>query len=43
MRDVAAAPTCGWIALRYFNVAGAGAPELGDSGVFNLIPMGSVR
>ncbi|SCE51573.1 UDP-galactose 4-epimerase [Streptomyces sp. DvalAA-14] len=26
-------------ALRYFNVAGAAAPELGDPGVFNLIPM----
>ncbi|WP_329131952.1 UDP-glucose 4-epimerase GalE [Streptomyces sp. NBC_01476] len=26
-------------ALRYFNVAGAAVPELGDPGVFNLIPM----
>ncbi|MFF8590519.1 UDP-glucose 4-epimerase GalE [Streptomyces sp. NPDC015220] len=26
-------------ALRYFNVAGAAAPELSDAGVFNLIPM----
>ncbi|AXL88601.1 UDP-glucose 4-epimerase GalE [Streptomyces sp. CB09001] len=25
--------------LRYFNVAGAAAPELADTGVFNLIPM----
>ncbi len=25
--------------LRYFNVAGAAAPELADVGVFNLIPM----
>jgi UDP-glucose 4-epimerase len=25
--------------MRYFNVAGAAAPELGDTGVFNLIPM----
>ncbi len=25
--------------LRYFNVAGAATPELGDVGVFNLIPM----
>ncbi|MCU1600623.1 MAG: exoB [Frankiales bacterium] len=25
--------------LRYFNVAGAAAPELGDPGVFNLIPL----
>lgn len=29
----------GWLALRYFNVAGAGAPHLGDTGVANLIPM----
>jgi len=27
------------IYLRYFNVAGAAAPELGDSGAFNLIPL----
>ena len=27
------------MALRYFNVAGAATPELGDVGVFNLIPM----
>lgn len=26
-------------ALRYFNVAGCAGPELGDVGVFNLIPM----
>ena len=25
--------------LRYFNVAGCATPELGDTGVFNLIPM----
>jgi UDP-glucose 4-epimerase len=25
--------------MRYFNVAGAATPELGDTGVFNLIPM----
>ncbi|WP_128818871.1 UDP-glucose 4-epimerase GalE [Streptomyces sp. S063] len=25
--------------LRYFNVAGAAAPQLGDTGVFNLVPM----
>ncbi|MDC0772643.1 UDP-glucose 4-epimerase GalE [Streptomyces sp. HD] len=25
--------------LRYFNVAGAAGPELGDTGVFNLVPM----
>lgn len=28
-----------WFALRYFNVAGAGALHLGDTGVANLIPM----
>lgn len=28
-----------WVALRYFNVAGAGWPELGDPAVLNLIPM----
>ena len=28
-----------WVALRYFNVAGSGSNELGDTGVFNLIPM----
>lgn len=28
-----------WISLRYFNVAGAGSPELGDTSIFNLIPM----
>lgn len=28
-----------WVALRYFNVAGAGWPELGDSAGMNLIPM----
>lgn len=27
------------VLLRYFNVAGAAAPELADEGVFNLIPM----
>ena len=27
------------MSLRYFNVAGAAAPDLGDVGVFNLIPM----
>ncbi|MFF7018109.1 MULTISPECIES: UDP-glucose 4-epimerase GalE [Streptomyces] len=25
--------------LRYFNVAGAGEPELADSGIFNIVPM----
>jgi UDP-glucose 4-epimerase len=28
-----------WLSLRYFNVAGAGAPSLGDTTVSNLIPM----
>ena len=28
-----------WVALRYFNVSGAGWPELGDSAIMNLIPM----
>ena len=28
-----------WTALRYFNVAGAGAPDLGDRAVLNLVPM----
>jgi UDP-glucose 4-epimerase len=27
------------VSLRYFNVSGAAAPELGDPGVFNLIPL----
>jgi UDP-glucose 4-epimerase len=27
------------MSLRYFNVAGAATPELGDPGVFNLIPL----
>ncbi|WP_028798899.1 UDP-glucose 4-epimerase GalE [Streptomyces sp. 142MFCol3.1] len=27
------------VCLRYFNVAGAAAPELSDTGVFNVIPM----
>lgn len=28
-----------WIGLRYFNVAGAGAPDLGDPAILNLVPM----
>jgi UDP-glucose 4-epimerase len=28
-----------WTSLRYFNVAGAASPDLGDTSVFNLIPM----
>ncbi|MFF3418226.1 UDP-glucose 4-epimerase GalE [Streptomyces sp. NPDC002698] len=27
------------VCLRYFNVAGAGAPELADTGIFNIVPM----
>ncbi|MEU6809888.1 UDP-glucose 4-epimerase GalE [Streptomyces sp. NPDC046831] len=27
------------VCLRYFNVAGASAPELADTGVFNIVPM----
>ncbi|MFB7913390.1 UDP-glucose 4-epimerase GalE [Streptomyces sp. NPDC056061] len=27
------------VSLRYFNVAGAVSPELGDDGIFNLVPM----
>ncbi|MEU5000071.1 UDP-glucose 4-epimerase GalE [Streptomyces sp. NPDC021622] len=27
------------VCLRYFNVAGASAPELADTGVFNVVPM----
>lgn len=27
------------VCLRYFNVAGAAAPELADTGVFNVVPM----
>ncbi|HEY2833416.1 MAG TPA: UDP-glucose 4-epimerase GalE [Sporichthyaceae bacterium] len=38
LADAASAGPWHWIALRYFNVAGAGAPELGDRGVTNLIP-----
>lgn len=39
MEDCARAWGLKWVALRYFNVAGAGWPELGDSAVLNLIPM----
>jgi UDP-glucose 4-epimerase len=39
MRDCAAAFGLRSLALRYFNVAGAAAPELADPGVFNLVPM----
>jgi len=39
IRDAAGAQRLSWVALRYFNVAGAGAPELRDTSVNNLIPM----
>lgn len=39
LREVAASRPLGHTSLRYFNVAGAGGPDLGDTGVFNLIPM----
>jgi UDP-glucose 4-epimerase len=39
LRDLAAAQPLRWAALRYFNVAGAAAPELGDRSVANLVPM----
>jgi len=39
MNDIARASGLDWVSMRYFNVAGAGAPELGDTGIFNLIPM----
>ncbi len=42
-RDVAAATGLRVVGLRYFNVAGAARPELGDPGVFNLIPMAFER
>ena len=38
-RDVSVATGLRVVALRYFNVAGAATPELGDPGVFNLIPL----
>jgi UDP-glucose 4-epimerase len=38
-RDVAAVTSMRTISLRYFNVAGAMDPALGDPGVFNLIPL----
>ncbi len=38
-KDAAAAWGLRWAGLRYFNVAGAGWPELGDPAVLNLIPI----
>jgi UDP-glucose 4-epimerase len=39
VRAAGAAYGMGTACLRYFNVAGAAAPELADVGVFNLVPM----
>jgi UDP-glucose 4-epimerase len=39
MRDCATAFGLRYMALRYFNVAGTASPDLGDVGIFNLIPM----
>ncbi|MBK5305180.1 MAG: UDP-glucose 4-epimerase GalE [Frankiaceae bacterium] len=39
MRDCATAFGLRYMALRYFNVAGAATDDLADPGVFNLIPM----
>jgi UDP-glucose 4-epimerase len=40
LRDLAAAhDDVRWSALRYFNVAGAGEPELADRSVANLVPL----
>ncbi|RZS90825.1 UDP-galactose 4-epimerase [Motilibacter rhizosphaerae] len=39
IRDAGVAHGIGWAALRYFNVAGAGEPVLGDTGIFNLVPL----
>ncbi len=38
-RDMGIAHEFSWIALRYFNVAGAGDDALGDRSVNNLVPM----
>ncbi|MGZ0145914.1 UDP-glucose 4-epimerase GalE [Kribbella sp. WER1] len=38
LRDTAAAHGLDWAVLRYFNVGGAAVPELGDTGVDNLLP-----
>ena len=39
LRDCTRAYGLRVMSMRYFNVAGAAAPELGDPGVFNLIPL----
>ena len=38
-RDAGISHGLSWIALRYFNVAGAAADDLGDPSVNNLVPM----
>ena len=39
LRDCARAFGLRVVSLRYFNVAGAASPDLGDPGVFNLVPL----
>ncbi len=39
VRAAGAAHGMDTVCLRYFNVAGAAAPELADTGVFNIVPM----
>ena len=39
LRDCGTAFGLRTTALRYFNVAGAASPDLGDPGVFNLVPL----
>jgi UDP-glucose 4-epimerase len=39
IKDQARATGLSYVSLRYFNVAGAGSAELGDRGVFNLVPI----
>ncbi len=38
-RDAGVADGVSWVALRYFNVAGAASDDLGDNSINNLIPM----
>lgn len=38
-RDQGIASGLSWVALRYFNVAGAASDDLGDTSVNNLVPM----
>lgn len=39
LRHCGTAHGLSWAALRYFNVAGAGDPALGDLGAYNLVPL----